>query len=170
MPTLDAGSRYDNIRRSVDSYVRANVETPLALRIYYMNQSIPQAIVQPVRWATVVFIDLGQIEEVRGAGAGSVSAWSEGTIDFNLYEKSDATGGGEVNLYTLGTLATNISQKFEIGTHIPVYDYNAVGTPHVNVLRVHERPRARPIDTPGLGIRQISLSVPLRYYAVIIKD
>ena len=169
MPALEAGSRDDYIFRSVDAWVRAAIEVGLSQRVYYQYQHIPAVDFQPVRWVIATLIPLGPIAPTRYDGGNRFSEWSEATLDFNCYEKSDQANRAETNRYSLMGLATQIKGLFSRNMVIPVYDYGTAGEPQAGALRVHSMPNVAPFGTPDdSAIRQINVQVPLRYHAVTI--
>ena len=165
---LDAGSKYDNIAKSVDLFVETNIQTGLSVKVYYEYQHVPAAISQPAQWVVATLLGLGQTSGWLAAGSSSHSAMMDYALDFNCYEKSDS-GLSEINRYTLINLATSIADIFHATRIIPVYDYDTGGNPQDGGLTVVDMPY--PIPRRGLessGVRQIDVRVSLRHIAVTV--
>ena len=167
---LEAGSKPQNILKSIDAFVQSNIETGLSQTVYYMYQHIPAALDQPVRWVVMTLIDLGQVGSVKIAGENSHSAQTEYVLTFNLYEKAE-TNLSETTRYTLATLAADIAGVFPLGLDIPVHDYDASGTPQHGGLGVRGFPSIVADDSLAAeGIRQMTVNVPLGLNAVTISS
>lgn len=166
MPTLEAGSRYDNIKRSVNAHLVTNVATALSVVVYYDRQGRQGSL--PAQWVEAHLITTSYQSDVIVAGWQSHSTHAECYLNLNLFEKIDS-GLGLVGIYGLDTLADNVRQVYELGSTVVVYDYATVGNPAAGHLRVLERPSVREIDTPAdMGARQTNISVPMRYLATTI--
>lgn len=180
MPSLEAGSRLDNIVKSVNVYVSTQIATGLGLTVYYMGQGRIGTL--PQRWVEVDLLPGDAIDGVM-TGRESVSQWTQGILNINCFEKLEV-GAGTTNLYTLITMVENVRSKFLVTTAIDVKDYATTGSPWAGALMVWERPEVTEVpivqdagikqinisEVPivqGAGIKQINISVPLRYHEVI---
>lgn len=165
MPTLEAGSRLDNIVKSVNVYCNAQIATVLGYTVYYMGQDRIGTL--PTRWVEADFIPGSGIDIVMGAPGGKLSTWTESFLNLNCYGQLE-TGTGAPNLYTLITMVEAIRQKFLVTTGITVRDYGTSGNPVAGALMVWERPSVTEVPVVAdSGIKQINISVPLRYHEVI---
>lgn len=165
---LAVGSRPDNVMKSHDAFVQANVETGLNQTVYYMHQPIPAALQQPTRWIVSTLVDVGQVGQVTLASSTSYYAEIELLSVFNIYEKADI-GLADTNRYTLAKLAADVAGVFSMGLSIPVYDYDAAGPPQDGGLSV----KGFPVVTGNSsletrGIRQMNVTVRLGLNAVTI--
>ena len=165
MPILEAGSRLDNITKSVNAYVNTNVATALSLAVYYQGQDRLGTL--PTRWIEADFLPAAAIDTVMSAPGGGLSTWTECFLNLNCYERIE-TGLGTGNIYTLIATVEAVRQKFLVTTGIPVRDYNTVGNPVAGALMVWERPSVAEVPiVPDAGIKQINISVPMRYHEII---
>ena len=161
---LEAGSRLDNISKSVNVHVKAQVETALAYTVYYAGQDRLGTL--PTRWVEADLIPGAAIAEPMGAG-GDLSIWTECFLNLNCFERMETVLGAP-NLYSLITMAENVRNKFLIGTAITIRDYATIGTPVAGALMVWERPMLTEVPVvPDSGIKQINISVPLRYHEIL---
>lgn len=164
MAILEAGSRLDNITKSVNAYVKAEIATALGYTVYYQGQDRMGAL--PARWVEADLVPAGAIDTPMMAG-GDLSIWTECFLNLNCFEQIE-TGLGTTNLYALITMAEAIRQKFLITTGVTVRDYATAGNPVAGALMVWERPSLTEVPiVPDAGIKQINISVPLRYHEVI---
>lgn len=164
MPTLEAGSRYDNINKSMNSFVSTNIATGLSQTVYYMGQGRLGTL--PQRWIEIDMIPGSQVAEVKGMPDSGHAVWTELFLNINTFEQI-TSGLSQVNIYAMASLVDNIRELFEISASIPVYDYDAVGTPLAGGLMVWASPSIREIPTPqDAGFRQVNISVPLRYHSI----
>lgn len=164
MATLGAGSRLDNITRSVNVYVNTNIATALGYTVYYAGQDRVGTL--PQRWVEADLIPGSGIADVMAA-PGGLSTWTEAFLNLNCYERI-ATGTGATNLYSLISMVETIRQQFLVTTGISVQDYTQGGAGYVGALMVWERPSVVEVPVvPDAGIKQINISVPLRYHEVI---
>lgn len=165
MPTLEAGSRLDNITKSINVFVQSQIVTGLGHKVFYMGQDRLDTL--PTRWVEADFIPGAGIEVIMSAPGGGVSTWTECFLNINCFEQME-TGIGTPNLYALITMVETIRQKFLIGTGIPIRDYGTAGNPVAGALMVWERPNVTEVPiVPDAGIKQINISVPFRYHEVI---
>ena len=165
MPTLESGSRLDNITKSVNVYVNTQLVTGLGYTVYYMGQDRLGTL--PTRWVEADFIPGSGIAGIMAAPGGGVSTWVEMFLNLNCYEQME-TGLGATNIYTLITMVDAVRQKFLITTAITVRDYATAGNPVSGALMVWERPDVTEVPiVPDSGIKQINISVPMRYHEVI---
>jgi hypothetical protein len=164
MAILEAGSRLDNISKSINAFVRQEITTELAYPVYYMGQDRLGAL--PIRWVEADFIPASAIDMVMAAPGGGLSTWTECFLNMNCFEQTE-TGIGTSNLYSLITMVETIRQKFLVTTAIPVRDYGTSGNPQVAVLMVWERPSVTEVPiVPDAGIKQTNISVPMRYHEI----
>ena len=165
MPTLEAGSRLDNITKSVNAYVQMHLKTGLGYTVYYAGQDRIGTL--PTRWVEADLIPASAIDTVMGAPGGGLSIWTECFLNLNCYEQME-TGLGTTNIYSLITMVESIRSRFLVGSAIDVKDYGTAGTPWAGALMVWERPEITEVPiVPDAGIKQINISVPLRYHEVI---
>lgn len=165
MPTLEAGSRLDNITKSVNVYVNTNVATALSLTVYYQGQDRLGTL--PARWVEADFIPGSGIAGVMSAPGAGLSTWTECFLNLNCYERTES-GLATTNLYGLISMVESVRQKFLVGTGITIRDYATAGNPVSGALMVWERPEVTEVPiVPDAGIKQINISVPLRYHEVI---
>lgn len=168
MPTVEAGSRQDNIMRSVDAYIRANIEVALSTTVYYEGQYVPPGIDMPDYWIVPTLNYLGQTSQVMRKGDGFL-AWVEYALDFNVMQNTDAIGVAQVNRYAHRRLATDVSEAFEVGIVIPIFDYDTLGFPWAAGLSVVEKPQIVAAQTPDEQVvRQIDVRVTLQMIAVTV--
>ena len=165
MASLEAGSRLDNITKSVNAFVRTHVSVGLGYTVYYMGQDRTGTL--PRRWVEVDLLPGDGVGDLMTAPGNSISTWTQCILNINVFEHQE-TGTGAPNLYALIGMVENVRHKFLITTAIPVYDYGAVGTPWAGALMIWGRPDVNEIPVvPDSGIQQINISVPLRYHEVI---
>lgn len=165
MPILEAGSRLDNITKSVNVYVNTNVATALSLTVFYQGQDRLGTL--PTRWIEADFLPAAAIDTVMSAPGGGLSTWTECFLNLNCYERIE-TGLGTGNIYTLIATVEAVRQKFLVTTGITVRDYNTAGNPVAGVLMVWERASVTEVPiVPDAGIKQINISVPMRYHEII---
>lgn len=165
MATLYAGSKLDNITKSVNVYVDAQIATALGYTVYYMGQDRIGTL--PQRWVEADLIPGSGIAEVMAA-PGGLSTWTEAFLNLNCYEHI-ATGTGTTNLYALVSMVEAIRQKFLVTTAITVRDYGTAGNPVSGAMMVWERPVVTEVPiVPDSGIKQINISVPFRYHETIL--
>ena len=165
MPILEAGSRLDNITKSVNVYVNTNVATALSLTVFYQGQDRLGTL--PTRWIEADFLPAAAIDTVMSAPGGGLSTWTECFLNLNCYERIE-TGLGTGNIYTLIATVEAVRQKFLVTTGITVRDYNTAGNPVAGALIVWERPSVTEVPiVPDAGIKQINISVPMRYHEII---
>lgn len=166
MPTLEAGSRLDNIAKSVNVFLDINVKQALGFTVYYAGQDRIGTL--PKRWVEADLIILGAIDIVHTGPGSQLAVWKECAVNLNCFEQLE-TGSAGSNLYTLVTMADQVREKFLISTAIPVSDYATPGLPRVGGLMVWESSTLSEVPTaPDAGIRQINIRVPLRYHEVLI--
>jgi len=165
MPTLEAGSRFDNIMKSVNVYVRDQLVTGLGYTVYYMGQDRIGTL--PRRWVEVDLLPGDGVGDLMIAGGEALSTWTQAILNINCFEQIE-TGTGAPNLYALITMVESIRNKFLVTTAIPVQDYATAGNPWSGALMVWERPEVTEVPTvPDANLKQINISVPLRYHEVI---
>lgn len=165
MAILEAGSRLDNISKSVNAYVQTYIKTGLGYTVYYAGQDRIGTL--PARWVEADLIPGSGIADVMAAPDGGLSTWVEAFLNLNCFEHIE-TGTGAPSLYALITMAESIRQKFLITTGITVRDYATAGNPVAGALMVWERPNLTEVPVVAdSGIKQINISVPLRYHEVI---
>ncbi len=160
MPTIEAGSLYVNIAKSVNAYIQAKLVTVLGLTVYYEGAN--RAGTLPQRWVEAYLTPGVAVQEPRTAGYKKHSTWLECYLNLNFFEQELSAPS---NLYTLMGMVDSVRAHFDYNASIPINDYGVVGTPKRSALRVLEVPVARavPIDQSS-GIKQINLSVPMRYH------
>jgi len=165
MPSLEAGSRLDNITTSVNVYVRQEIANGLGHTVYYQGQERVGDL--PERWVEADLIPASAVSEVM-TGSGTLTTWVECLLNLNCYERF---GTGNTNLYTLINMVEDVRSKFLVSTGIPVYDYDTAGKPWVASLMVWGRSDVNEVPVASdTGVKQINISVPLRYYEVIATD
>jgi hypothetical protein len=168
MPTVEAGSRQENIARSVDAYIRTHIEVGLSTTVYYENQYVPTSVIRPSYWIEPTLNYLGQVSQLSRKGSG-FQAWVNYALDFNIIEQTDAIGVAQVNRYALRRLATDVSEVFEVGVVVPIFDYDTVGSPWAGGLSVNEKPQIVAAQTPDdQVVRQIDVRVTLEMIAVTV--
>lgn len=164
MPTLTAASRGDNHRKSVNAFVRAQIETGLGLRVHYEHAEPFDPL--PTRWVDVATIRMSPQEHTVATGNGKSGAVVEFLLNLNFFERNDARRTGAATLYTLSTVVENVRQLLMPPAGIAVHDYDTVGNPQVGVLWAERPPAETSIDTSvnrELGITQVNLSATLKY-------
>lgn len=167
MATLEAGSRLDNIEKSINAHLNTNIATGLGLRVYYSGAGRFGDL--PARWVESDTIFGSAIDNVMTHGTTAYSVMTELFLNLNFFERTDS-GLSLSAIYGLLTIVDNARQIYSINSTIPVHDYATAGKPLAGGLTVWEPPDMRRIATPPeAGLRQINLSVPLRYYAVTIR-
>lgn len=165
MAILESGSRWDNITKSVNVYVQTHLKTGLGYTVYYAGQDRIGKL--PARWVEADLIPGSGIAGIMSAPDGGLSTWVEALLNLNCYEQME-TGTGAPNLYTLVTMVESIRSRFLVGSAIDVKDYGTAGNPWAGALMVWERPEITEVPTvPDAGIKQVNISVPLRYHETI---
>lgn len=165
MPTLEAGSKFSNITKSVNAYVRTHLVTGLGYTVYYAGQDRVGSL--PARWVEADLIPGSGLAGVMAASDEGLSTWVECFLNFNCYEQME-TGIGTSNLYSLITMVERIRERFLVGSAIDIKNYDTAGAPWAGSLMVWERPDITEVPiAPDSGIKQINISVPLRYHEVI---
>lgn len=166
MPTLDAGSRDNNILRSIFSFVSTEIVTGLSIPIYFRGQG--RIGNQDDEWIEIDFIRGSQTRPVDHGPSSKLVAEVEVFLNLN-YFKTVESGIDMANLYKFDSSIADIRQIFDINQTIPVYDYDTGGNPQDGGLRVWAKPEVREIPTPvDTGVRQMNISVPLRYNEVTL--
>ena len=165
MPTLEAGSRYGNIIKSINAFVDAQIRVGLGQTVYFEDEgrlgNLPQ------RWIEIDFIEGEQVGEILGYVDGGHTTFTECYLNINVFEQVES-GTTQTNVYTVYTLIDNIREMFEVPCGITVYDYGTVGNPVAGRLTTWVSPMVRRIATPpDAGIKQFNISVPLRYHSVV---
>lgn len=164
MATLEAGSRLENIAKSINVFINTKLTQGFGYTVYYMGQDRIGTL--PKRWVEADLMILNAIDIVSTGPGQKLSVWKECAINLNCFEQAE-TGTGGSNLYALMTMAEKVREVFLPGTGIPIRDYAAVGTPQVGALMVWEMPVLTDVPTaPDAGIVQINVRVPLRYHEV----
>ena len=164
MPTLEAGSRFDNIARSVNVYVRDQLVTGLGYTVY---QEQDRTGTLPDRWIEVDLLPGDGVGDLTPGPGYGVSTWVQCLLNINCYEHLE-TGVAGTNLYALIDVVENVRHRFLATTSIPIHDYATVGHPWVGALMIWGRPEVTEIRVaPDAGIRQVNISVPLRYHEVV---
>jgi len=164
MPTLGAGSRLDNIAKSVNVHVQTQLVADLGYTVYYAGQDRLGRL--PTRWVEADLIPGSAIAAVSTGSGGDTFTWTECFLNLNCFEQTEV-GTGAPNIYTLITMVENIRSRFLVGSAIQVHDYASAGTAWVGALMVWERPSVTEVPvTPDSGIKQINISVPFRYHEV----
>lgn len=165
MPTLETGSRYDDIHKSVNAYIDANIRVALGHTVYYMGIGRTGAL--PKKWIEADLIPASPVQSPIVAGPQSYSSWMECYLNLNFFQLTDE-GTGTANVYALITMVDDVRSYFEYNASIPIRDYNTVGTPIVGYLRVLEKPDVNPMELDTrIGARQINVSVSLRHHEVV---
>lgn len=165
MPSLEAGSRLDNITTSINVYVQQEIATGLGLTVYYQGQDRVGNL--PQRWVEADLIPASALGEVM-TGSGTLTTLVQCMLNLNCYERF---GTGNTNLYTLINMVEDIRSKFLVSTAIPVYDYDTAGKPWAASLMVWDRSDVNEVPVAfDTGVKQINISVPLRYYEIIATD
>lgn len=165
MPTLEAGSKLNNITKSVNAYVKTHLATGLGYTVYYAGQDRVGSL--PAKWVEADLVPGSGIAALMAAPGAGLSTWVECFLNLNCYERME-TGLGTSNLYSLITMAETIRGRFLVGAGIDVKDYDTSGNPWAGAMMVWERPELTEVPVaPDAGIKQINISVPLRYHEVI---
>lgn len=164
MATLEAGSRLENIAKSVHVFIRTRIAQGLAITVYYMGQDRVGNLSR--QWVEADLMMLNAIDTVSTGPGEKLSVWKECIININCFEQL-AVGSGVSNPYTLMTMSERVREVFLPTTAIPILDHAVLGTPQVGALMVWEMPVLSDVPTaPGSGIGQINIRVPLRYHEV----
>lgn len=164
MASLEAGSRLDNISKSVNVYVQTHLATGLGYTVYYAGQDRIGTL--PTRWVEADLIPGSGIADVMTYVNEGTSTWTECFLNLNCFEQVE-TGTGTPNIYSLITMVETIRGRFLVGAAIDIKDYGAVGTPWAGALMVWERPSVTEVPVvPDSGVKQINISVPFRYHEV----
>lgn len=161
---LEAGSRDDNINKSFYAFVDTNIRVGLSLTVHYLGQ--PRLESLPTQWVEVAYINGAAIEQSKRGINNTNSVWMQAFLNINCYEKLD-TGLNRVSLFSLDTMATNVAEVFEIGTNIPILDYDTGGTPVAGGLMVFEKYSKQYLGIDeSVGVHQVNISVPVRHFSL----
>lgn len=165
MPTLTPATRLDNIERSLNVYIEANIKVGMGLVVIYPRSQRTQ--VMPAHWVMVDYQKLAPLSTVWQSGTGIRGALTDHVVVLNIFEKDDdRKAGGGSTVYTLPGLASTISDFFSTNATVSVRDYAAVGTPVVGSLRGIGFPDVLSVPTPiDAGITQLNISARLQYVA-----
>ena len=168
MATLEAGSRYDNQVKSINTYIDAQLRTGLGLSVYYEDQDRVGAL--PADWVEIDLTFGGQRRPVNTAPGEKLEVYTEFVVNINCF-REQAQYAASDTVYTLYTMVTNIKQLFEIGTVIPVYDYGTVGNPWAGRMTVEESPRVQELSNEDdEALKQVNISVTLMHHSVFSKE
>lgn len=162
MPTLEAGSRADNLKKSAYAHVHTAIQVGLGIQVYYLGQSRQGTL--PQKWVDAALMPGVQIGPIREGGVGKKASYTESYLNLNCFFKIES-GISTLGIYGIDTMKDDVRQRFEVGTSILVYDYSVVEKPFAGMMRVLDRPVVRDIETAqGSGIAQANISIPLRYF------
>lgn len=163
MPTIQAASRRDNIKKSINAYTLASIGTGMGIPVLLENQE--RFGVLPARWVEAMVVFGGQVSTIDHGPNNTIGAWEEVFLNLNIFMRSH-NGLQPIGIYDMDTLATNIEQLYDVPIAIPVRDYQTVGTPIVGELTVREKPKPQKLEIASdSGIQQCNISVLMRYHA-----
>jgi hypothetical protein len=166
VPTLDPGSRDDNLKKSVYAHVHNTIQVGLGIQAYYLGQSRQGLL--PQKWVEVALMPGVQIGPIRDGGVGITSSYTESYLNINCFFVMES-GISTLGIYGIDTMKADVRQRFDIPAYISIYDYTNVSKPLCGTLRVLERPKVRDMPTAtGSGIEHANISVPLRYFETTI--
>lgn len=167
MAAVASNSRLDNIERSINVYVQANIEIGLGVKVIYDraergNKPIVEPL--PVRWVDLQPMPLSAQTIVFRSSTGRRAARTEYLLNINCFEQDDARFEGGATIYTLSTLVDDVRDLFVPDSSIIIRDYNTVGDPAVGALTVVGIPPVTEVPTAAdLAVTQVNLSVTFSY-------
>lgn len=163
MPTIQAASRHDNIKKSINAYTLASIGVGLGVPVLLENQE--RFGILPARWVEAMAIFGGQVSTIDHGPNNTIGAWEEVYLNLNIFMK-EHNGLQSIGIYDMDTLATDIEQLYDVPIAIPVRDYRVVSTSIVGNLTVREKPKPQKIEIAAdSGIQQCNISVLMRYHA-----
>src|SRR5688500_20174235 len=119
MASLEAGSRLDNITKSVNAFVRTHVSVELGYTVYYMGQDRTGTL--PRRWVEVDLLPGDGAWDLMTGPGNSISTWTQCIFNINVFEHQE-TGTGARNRDALIGKGEYVRHNCLITTAIPVYD------------------------------------------------
>jgi len=166
MATLEAGSRIDNQEKSVNDYIKTHLVTGLGLTVYYVGEQRDDDDPLPVMWVDADIIQGSPVRPVNHAPGLKLEVYRESFLNLNCF-RIENPALYRRDIYALSTMADNVRELFEVGTVIPVYDYDTVGKPWAGALTIESSPEIRRIEVPSEDqVSQINISISLMHHSV----
>ena len=169
MPTLAANTFTENIEKSLDVYLDAQLRVANGYTIYLPR--MPRIGPLPNQWIEINYVQLSATTSWMRTGTTGHSALMEHLVNMNCFEHDDARKPGGLTIYSLTAVADVAKSLFLPGTSVQIqtFDANGVPTGVVGGLRSVAMPEIQPVTRPSeAGITQLNVSATLQYVASVI--
>lgn len=158
---LDARATWENITKSLNVYVRTNLQVAQSIAVVYPFGDPPDAL--PNTWIEVQYVPLVPLEFLhQSVGSSAYANLAQVLVNINCMERLTVRQGKPAT-YSLVSLVDTVRGVFLPPTRIAINDYDTGGDPQVGKLTVMETTPQPVGSVAETQVEVINVSVRLKY-------